>query len=119
MMFIKVLAWTALIAVHGAAVLSFLATLRHRPELNRPADLLFAIGFWLAFIACAVSQDVFRTAFFGSGAVLFTWLWWKNRPRGRGRRALRELGAKSRARVRALADRMTPSPIPSPVGGRA
>lgn len=52
-------------------------------------------------------------------AVVYTIAWWRNRRKGRGRKALKELGAKSRARVRSLVRRMTPSPIPSPAGARS
>lgn len=86
------------------------------PERAHIGNGLYAIGNWLSFLAKVMDTSPGWAAFFGLLATWFTWLWWKNRRKGRGRKALRELGAKSRARVQALVDQMTPSPIPSPAG---
>lgn len=90
-----------------------------RPDHGRRqlAYGLYAIGNWVSFIANVMEGSTIWAALFGLLAALFTWLWWKGRRRGRGRRALRELGAKSRARIEAMVRNMTPSPIPSPAGG--
>lgn len=80
---------------------------------------LLAIANWIMFAAQVLNGDRVWAAIHGLLAVYMTWSWWRNRPKGRGRKALRELGAKSRARVQALVDRVTPSPIPSPAGGGA
>jgi hypothetical protein len=42
----------------------------------------------------------------------FIWLWWNRRPPDK-RKTLRELGAKSRARLAALVDAMRPVPSPT------
>ncbi|WP_141576199.1 hypothetical protein [Actinomadura sp. WMMA1423] len=86
------------------------------PEREHIADGFYALGLWLAFIANVIDVSPVWSAIYGLAAAYYTWRWWKNRRNGRGRKALRELGAKSRARVQALVDRMTPSPIPSPAG---
>lgn len=52
----------------------------------------------------------------GIAAAINAYMWWRNRRKGKWKRAARELGAKSKARVEALARQMTPSPIPSPAG---
>ena len=80
---------------------------------------LYAAGWWLWFLSAVADGDIGQAVLDGLFASLWTWLWWKNRPRGRGRKALRELGDKSRQRVQELVDQMTPSPVPSPAGGRA
>lgn len=77
---------------------------------------LFAIGYWLGFLGSVMEANPLGAVLYGLLAAFFTWLWWKGRRKGRGRRALRELGDKSRRRIRALVDQITPSPIPSPVG---
>lgn len=73
----------------------------------------FAVANWLLFIGDVMREEALWAALAGPCAVLFTWLWWKNRRKGNGRKALKQLGEKSRARVAALVERMTPSPIPS------
>lgn len=75
---------------------------------------LLAAGSWLAWITCVMEQLMAPGVVFGAEAAYFTYLWWKKR-KGRGKKALKQLGAKSRALVEALVRQMTP--IPSPVGG--
>lgn len=92
------------------------AIARSSVELDQLSDLLYAIGAWLVFVACLMVGAIYPAAVFGVLAVLATRRWWNGRRKGRGRKALKELGDKSRRRVQALVDRMTPSPIPSPAG---
>lgn len=85
---------------------------------DRPRGLaLLAVSLWMAFVASLLIGDLIDAAIFGAGAALATWFWWKHRRKGRGRKALRELGDKSRRRIQALVDNLTPSPVPSPAGG--
>lgn len=79
---------------------------------------MYAIGCWLCFVANVLEGDLPWAVFQGSLAVIYSWLWWRGRRNGRGKRALKELGAKSRERVEALVRQMTPSPIPAPGGAR-
>lgn len=77
---------------------------------------VFAVANGLCWVGNAVDGNILGEILSGAPAVVFAWLWWRNRPRGKGRKALRELGAKSKARVEALVERLTRSPIPSPAG---
>jgi hypothetical protein len=79
----------------------------------------YAVGSWLVYFANIIDFSLGWAVVFGAIAVLCTYAWWKNRRKGRGKKALKQIGAKSRARVQALVRQMTPSPIPSPAGGRA
>lgn len=79
---------------------------------------LQAIGMWIGFVSVVADGSMWATVN-GLLAIWCTYVWWKNRRNGRGKKALRELGARSRARVEAMVRQMTPSPIPSPVGGGA
>ncbi|GAA4626721.1 hypothetical protein GCM10023196_036110 [Actinoallomurus vinaceus] len=85
-------------------------------EARHLAYGLYAIGNWLSFIYQAVGGDLGWAVFDGSLAAFYTWLWWRGRRNGRGKRVAKELGAKSRARIEVMARRMTPSPIPTPAG---
>jgi hypothetical protein len=76
---------------------------------------LSAVGCWVGWLACVVERLEGAGVIWGLLAAYFTWQWWKRR-KGRGKKALKELGAKSRARVEALVRQMTRSPIPSPAG---
>lgn len=77
---------------------------------------LNAIMLWVMFAASVLT--VWPGAFvWGGAAALYTYLWWKHRRKGGWKKGARELGEKSKARVQALVEQMTPSPIPSPVGG--
>lgn len=55
-------------------------------------------------------------AFNATTAALLAWAWWNKGGGKRTKKAARELGAKSRARVEDLVRQMTPSPIPN-LGG--
>lgn len=78
-----------------------------------------AVAAWAAvFTVLNVAEgSPVRAAIHAAVAAVCGFLWWINRRKGRMKRAARELGEKSRARVQALVEQMTPSPIPSPVGG--
>lgn len=89
------------------------------PDRLHLSNALYAVGCWIAFVTAVLDGDAFFTAANGLLAAWFTWKWWKNRRSGRGKRALKDLGAKSRARIERLVRQMTPSPIPTPVGGKA
>jgi hypothetical protein len=78
-----------------------------------------AVGFWLLFLLEVLERSPRFAALYLLLAAYATYLWWKNRRKGRGKKALKALGAKSRALVQALVRRMTQSPIPSPAEGRA
>lgn len=73
---------------------------------------------WIGFVDQLVVGDPFAP---GNGliAAFFTYLWWKHWPRGRGRKALTNLGEKSRALIRSLAERVKPSPLPVRTGAPA
>lgn len=73
----------------------------------------------LCFVADVMDHAVIGQAIQCVVGVLNAWLWWRNGGGGRFKRAARELGEKSKARVQALVEQMTPSPIPSPAGGGA
>lgn len=76
-----------------------------------------AVGAFIVATSCVLVGALFPATAFGVWAGICAYLWWRNRRNGRWKRAARELGAKSRARVEALARQMTPSPIPTLVGG--
>jgi hypothetical protein len=78
----------------------------------------YAIAGWLAFLSNVIDQSPGWSTWSGLVAAFCTYLWWKNRRNGRWKKAAKALGAKSKARVQALVRQITPSPIPSPVGGR-
>lgn len=79
--------------------------------------ILYAVSSWMQFVAFTIQGHHFGATVLGLLGAYWTWQWWKNRRNGRGRKALKDLGAKSRARIEALVEQMTPSPIPSPAGG--
>ncbi len=87
----------------GAAVF-IIGTIRHRWRLtlaDTAANALIAAG-W------ALVPDWFLAAFAGIVTVVCLWTWWRrNKER---RRALRELGARSRARIAAMVTRMRERP---------
>ncbi len=82
-------------------------------HLSRAA---YAIAFWIWFVAAALSHDQASAAIEGFFAILNTYLWWRNRKNRKRRRALQELGAKSRAIIAGMSAKLTPSPIPTPTG---
>lgn len=91
-----------------------------RSEQGMPHE---TYGFWSLSSACFFLYNVFThspgwATFQGSLAAYWAWMWWRGRRKGRMKKALKELGAKSQARVDALVERLTPSPIPSPAGAR-
>jgi hypothetical protein len=75
---------------------------------------LCAAACWVLF-GCAIAADrPVLVTIQAAGAAFFTWLWWLSGG-GRGpRKALRQVGAKSAARIKALTQRIHPSPVPSP-----
>jgi Flp pilus assembly protein TadB len=79
---------------------------------------LSAIAGFILFVANVIDGSIGWAAFQGSLAVMFAWLWWRNGGNRRMKKAARELGAKSKARVDALVEQMKPSPIPVPGGAR-
>lgn len=79
---------------------------------------LMAAGCWLEVLYAAIAHLPVAAVEYGALAAYWTWRWWKHRRGGRKKRTAKALGAKSRARIQALVRRMTPSPIPSPAGGR-
>lgn len=99
----------------GLLIVAFLLQITNTIEA-RVGYALFAVAFGLGFLANVLDFSRGWAVYDGLMAVLYTWLWWRNRRNGRWRKAARELGAKSKARVEALARQMTPSPIPNPVG---
>lgn len=76
----------------------------------------YAIIYSAAFVVAAAEGDWAGCAVDAFWFVVAAYLWWRNRRKGGWKRAARELGAKSQARVEALLENMSPSPIPSPVG---
>lgn len=111
------LGWVAAGFVIGGGCLSISTVFRPAPEQDHIADGLYAVGLWIGFIANVIDTSPVWAAVYGLGAAYYTWRWWKNRRNGRMRKALRELGAKSRAKVQVLVDRITRSPAPAPSGG--
>lgn len=108
--------WIANVPLLVGLYYGLLVGMRRRVELKSTSYAWYAAGWWLGFISSVMDTSPPWTAITGLIAAIYTWLWWKNRRKGRGRRALRELGDKSRRRVAALVEQMTPSPIPSPAG---
>ncbi|WP_433233922.1 hypothetical protein [Actinomadura nitritigenes] len=108
---------------NGAVLMGFFYALIDifKPHLSPEAKSLcaawYAAGWWLFFLAEVMKGEPFWSTVDGTIAALYTRSWWNNRPKGRGRKALRELGDKSRRRIQALVDNLTPSPVPSPAGG--
>jgi hypothetical protein len=89
-----------------------------RGLIQNPAELALATVANLAvFVGELVDGAVVGAVINGSCAAVCAYLWWKGRRKGGWRRAARELGAKSKARVEALVEQMTRSPIPSPASG--
>lgn len=105
------------VAVNAPALgLLMAGVLRADPDMEHIAYGLYVVGCALSFIGNVLDGSHGWAAFWGVLAAYFAWRWWKNRRKGRGKKALKELGDKSRRRVQALVDQMTPSPIPSPSG---
>lgn len=70
-----------------------------------------AAGSWILLAAAVATDDLLMGSINGLAAVLMTWLWWKGG--GRARRAFRQLGAKSTARISALVRNLAPTPAPT------
>lgn len=79
---------------------------------------LCALGCWGSYIADQFTETGLYTPISGALAMLYTWLWWRDGGGRGGKRAARELGAKSWALIRGLVERVSPSPAPSPAGTR-
>ena len=115
---------TAVLACFGpislvALVMIVVGHVAGRPELEHRGNGLGAVSFTLVAAGDALVGQYLWAAV---GAIAAIWCaidWWHNRRNGKWKRAARALGAKSKARVEALIENMTPSPIPSPVGGVA
>lgn len=87
---------------------------------NRRCDTgraLVAIGNWLVFLNAVAVENYTATAINGSIAAVTTWLWWRNGGGPRTRKTVRQLGAKSAARITALVRNIGPAParVPGPV----
>lgn len=69
---------------------------------------------WL--VQDVITHDRFSLIWGTVWTILAIW-WWRRNGGGKGlKKAAKELGEKSRAKVQELVDNLTPSPIPSPVG---
>jgi hypothetical protein len=80
-------------------------------------------GFWALsatafFIVNVATGSIGWAVFQGSLAAYWAWQWWRGRRKGRMKKAAKALGAKSKARIDALVDRLSPSPIPALGGAR-
>jgi hypothetical protein len=94
----------------------FVALKRSDKYLDWLSTGLFALGFWIWFIADAIQGNRAGGAIQGLFALWNTYLWWKNRRnRKRGKAGL-ALGAKTRAIIEEMTAKLKPSPIPSPTG---
>jgi hypothetical protein len=95
----------------GLYIVSFFPSLRTGLALAVFAAVMM-------FVAAVVDGSTIAAVIQGFFAAAFAWLWWRNGG-GRGmKKATKSLGAKSKARVDALAERIEPSPIPAPGGAR-
>lgn len=109
--------WAAMGPMMQGLYLGLRAHLGGRPELKSPCYACYAVAWWVMFVAQVMKGETLWATLNGLLAAAYTVAWWHNRRKGRGKKALKEQGDKSRRRVQALVDQMTPSPIPSPVGG--
>lgn len=75
------------------------------------------LGFWITFISQVLAGNHIWAIIFGIDALVGMYLWWKGRNNRKRGKALARLGAKSRAIINAMVEKLTPSPIPSPVRG--
>jgi hypothetical protein len=105
-----VLAWLTLLTL-------IFSLLKHDPHLAWISSGILALGSWLVFISQVLTGNHIYAIFFGFSALFSTYLWWKGRNNRKRGKALTRLGAKSRAIIDSMVERLTPSPIPSPVQG--
>jgi hypothetical protein len=112
---LSAIGWTATFVCFAALVMVIFGD----SERTHQGNALFALANWTQFVVETIRGDTFWAVLDGLLAAWFTWLWWKNRRKGRGRKALKELGDKSRRRVQVLVEQMTPSPVPTPAGSAA
>lgn len=96
-------------------VVTFVGSVAFFANDERRAWPLLTCGYVLVALGAAARADWLAAGWFLLLAAAAAFWWWRNGG-GRWRRAARELGAKSKARVEALVERMTRSPIPSPAG---
>jgi hypothetical protein len=78
-------------------------------------NALLAIANAVMVVAGVIAHHHLLTALCTFNAAAAIWMWWNGGGGRRTRKAARQLGAKSKARITAMARRMSPSPIPSPV----
>ena len=95
----------------GLYLVSFFVSLRTGLAMS-------AIAGFVLVIADVLDGSPGWATFQGALAALFVWLWWRNGGGRRMKKAARELGAKSQARVDALVNQLRPSPVPAPGGAR-
>lgn len=88
------------------------------PAKLRPGLVLAFIAALACFAGAVLAGSMYGEVLHGSLAVMFAWLWWRNGGGRRMKKAARELGAKSKARVAALVGNLKPSPVPTPGSAR-
>lgn len=77
-----------------------------------------AIGFWVAVGVNAYQREYDAwTGYDLAMALWFTVMWWRNRRKGNGKKAAKQVGDKSRQLIRNMVRKMSRSPIPSPQYG--
>lgn len=109
------------IGLAAAGFLRFLLAVLRRDFSPDPVTwAYYAIGNWTLCASAVIDHSPLAASLDAVLAAFYTYRWWKDRDQdGKRRKALREIGAKSRARIAALVENMTPSPVPSPSGGSA
>ncbi len=88
------------------------AAFPHSMRLRGVLTFWLADALVLAAVYAAIRFWPFAAGSAASAVIAAVWLWWRHK---RPDKALRSLGAKSRARIEALARRMPPARIPVPV----
>lgn len=88
---------------------------------RRNGTLLLAISYTAGAIGVFVFIGVSPDPFLAAGGLWFTWMawkewrdWWNGGPGDKLKKVMKECGDKTRRIMRAMTDRMTPSPIPQP-----
>ena len=102
----------------GLAAAGWVILIRRWSQPGMPHE---TYGFWALSATGFCVYDVITgntgwAVFQGCLAAYWAWMWWRGRRKGRMKKAAKELGAKSRARIDALVERLSPSPIPTPGG---